>query len=471
MSSIGQFRDTLIPSTVHNARKLRFYEELWQHAEPERVRTVDDLSLLPVMDRVDYTERFHLFWTEEMLGRPFLVTHTSGTTGDPLYRYRSEEELDYIRRFFAAIHRSRGLSSRDRAVSVDTTNADAPHGGAIRIPHPGPLLHVPMDVPADIENVVEVLATPHRVEGELRFVEELNMGMRQFVILTSFLAERGVDPKHALHVRRVRTSGGYLNAGAVRRISAFWDLFVGDQFSLSEIFGGAWKCSTCGWYHPDPFIAAEVVDHRTGDRISQGVGVLVLTELYPFVQTHPFIRYWTGDVVETVATGCEKSSLSFRYLGRTYARCGQTVRGPLRPKVKHASHGAILDGEGGLLVCPGPVMDFLGDQEGIARCGVWSEVADPLGLGRPRFALQLEPGRPPVLRLWVSVDSPHEVDPALVRRLHAVLLHSNPALATRFEQKSLTIDVALVDTAAEPTWADEYRNEEDARALWAAADP
>ncbi len=451
------FRDTLIPSTIANAERLRFYRELWRHAEPERVRTTGDLPLLPLMDKIDYLERFHLFWTEELLRQDFLVTHTSGTTGEPLYRYRSQEELTYISRFFAALHRSRGRSSRHAALVVDTSIPDVGHGGAIRIPTPHTILSVPMKTPTGAERVIEALAAPHRVAGTLRFAEGLNMGARQLVILTSLLAERGIDPQRAFHVRSITTSGGYLNAGALRRISASWGIPVSDKFSLSEVFGGAWKCPRCGWYHPDPFVAAEVVDHRTGVPVGRGAGVLVLTELLPFVQTHPFIRYWTGDVVEAAATDCEGASLAFRFLGRTDARCGGRARAPFEVREKHATQEVLADEDGSLLVRPVPLLDLLGDEEGIARWPIWADGIDPLGLGRPMFALRLEPGRPSVVRLCVSVDRWRKVDPTLIGRLHAALLRENPELAVRSARTDVTIDVAMVDAGAEPLWADRSR--------------
>ena len=330
---------------------------------------------------------------------------------------------------------------------VDTTNAEAAHGGAIRIPQPRTVLSVPMNGPVDVERVVEALAKPHPVAGELRFPEGLNTTAHQLVILTSFLAEQGIDPRRAFRVRWMRTSSAYLNAGATRRISALWGIPIGDQFSLSEIFGGAWKCLTCGWYHPDPFVAPEVVDQRTGARLVRGPGVLVLTELFPFVQAHPFIRYWTGDVVEAGPTDCEGSPFAFRYLGRTGRRPGG-IGGLSRSLPKHASQGVVSDEDGTLLVGPAPLLDLLGDEEGIARepiGGAWGERPDPLGLGKPMFALRFEPGRPSVVRLSVSVDRPDELDPALAARLHAVLLDHNPELASRFAQKRLAIDVAFVD--------------------------
>src|SRR5205085_1805228 len=197
--------------------------------------------------------------------------------------------------FFAALHHSRGCSSRDAAVVVDTSIPDVGHGGAIRIPTPRTILSVPMKTPTGAERVMEALATPHRVAGTLRFAEGLNMGARQLVILTSLLAERGIDPQRAFRVRWITTSGGYLNTGA------------------------------------------------------------------------------------------------FRLLGRTYARCGGRGRAPFEVREKHATQEVLLDEDGNLLVRPVPLLDLLGDEEGIARWPIWAEGIDPLGLGRPRFALGFEP--------------------------------------------------------------------------------
>jgi hypothetical protein len=437
------FVDGLIPSTIDNARRLPFYEEFWEHTEPEQVRTVDDLQLLPLMDRADYLERSHLFWTEEMLGRHFLVSHTSGTTGELLTRYRSAEEVDYIRRFFTALQRRGRASSGDAPTIVQIAAAEAVHGDVIPIPYPGTVLSLPMDAPADIECLVEVLARPQHVAGQPRCVEVLGIPVDQLVVLSSVLAERGVDPKQAFHLRRISTCGGYLNTGAARRISAFWGIPVNDQFSLSEIFGGARNCLACGWYHFDPLVAAEVVDHRTGVPLTGGCGILVLTELFPFVQAHPFVRYWTGDVIEATPSRCDGSCLAFRYLGRTHGRPGRAPRAPLRLKGGQETEGVLLDVDGEILVRPGPLLDFLGDREGVARWAVGGESGDPLGLGTPRFTLAFEPGQPSAVRLCVSVDRPEELPPALAERLHAVLLGHNPELALRSARGELAIDVVF----------------------------
>lgn len=453
---VESFRDSLVPPTIRNAQRIRFYRELWRKADLEQVRTVDDLRLLPVMDRVDYQDRFHLFWTDEMLSQTFLVTYTSGTTGEPLYRYRSEEELDYIRRFFTSLNRS-GRHSGGQPLVVETRSAEVAHGGAIRIPFPGTVVAAPMNSASHVDHLTEVLATPHRIGGEQRYVEGINIGAHELVILTSVLAERGVDPARAFRLRWARISGGYLNRAAVRRISAFWGIRVQDHFSLSEIFGGAWQCPACGLYHPDPFVAAEVLDYRTGVRIDQGPGMLVLTELYPFVQTHPFIRYWTGDLVETAPGDCGGSSMAFRYIGRTYVRRDRTMRAPFRLREEDATEGAILDEDGTLLVRPAPLLDLLGDQEGIARWGIWGECSDPLGLGRPRFALRLEPGQPSVVRLCVSViDRSLERGCTLAGIIDAALLSQNPELAERVASNRVVVEITLAGEGTEPPWADPY---------------
>ena len=450
------FRDDLVPSTVRNAQRIRFYRELWRDANYEQVCTVADLHLLPFMDRVDYQERFHLFWTEEMLSQKFLVTHTSGTTGEPMYRYRGEEELAYIRRFFTSLNRSGGNSGVPPLV-VETRSAEVAHGGAIGIPFPGHVVTVPMNSASHVDHLTEVLATPQQFGGEQRYVEGIILGAHELVILTSALAERGVDPARTFRVQWARISGGYLNRAAVRRISDFWGIWIQDHFSLSEIFGGAAQCRACGLYHPDPFLAAEVVDHRTGARMDRGAGMLVLTELYPFVQAHPFIRYWTGDLVETAPSECGGSSMGFRYIGRTYARCRRTIRAPFRLREEDATEGVILDEDGTLLVRPARLLDLLGDQEGIARWGIWGECGDPLELGRPKFALRFEPGRPSIVRLCVAVvRRPRHSDPALSSMLHAALLSQNPELAQRVASNRVVVEVMLAEEGEEPDWADPY---------------
>jgi hypothetical protein len=140
--------------------------------------------------------------------------------------------------------------------------------------------------------------------------------------------------------------------------------------------------------------------------------------------------------------------------------------------MKHAAQGVVLDEDGNLLVRSAPILDFLGDEEGIARTEVWAEGGDPLGLGTPRFALRFEPGQPSVVRLCVSVDRPRELDPALASRLHAALLGHNAELAAKVARKDLTVDVTLVNRGAEPPWAEPYRPvDEPARPLSVAAEP
>jgi hypothetical protein len=63
-------------------------------------------------------------------------------------------------------------------------------------------------------------------------------------------------------------------------------------------------------------VVPEVVHPRTLQPIDRGVGVLLLTALYPFTQQMPLVRYFTGDLVEVVEPASAPGGLQARYLGR-----------------------------------------------------------------------------------------------------------------------------------------------------------
>jgi hypothetical protein len=66
----------------------------------------------------------------------------------------------------------------------------------------------------------------------------------------------------------------------------------------------------------DPHVIPEVVHPRTLQPVTRGVGVLLLTSLYPFTQQMPFVRYWTNDLVDVLSSADEPLGLQVRYLGR-----------------------------------------------------------------------------------------------------------------------------------------------------------
>lgn len=88
---------------------------------------------------------------------------------------------------------------------------------------------------------------------------------------------------------------------------------VNDRFTLTEAIGGASRIPGTDIFELDPHLLGEVVDPDTERRTDDSIGLLVLTNLYPFVQMQPLIRYTVGDLVRQLpGTG----PMRFQFLGK-----------------------------------------------------------------------------------------------------------------------------------------------------------
>ena len=97
-----------------------------------------------------------------------------------------------------------------------------------------------------------------------------------------------------------------------------------------------------------------IVDAFTREPLEGGVGVLVLTGLYPFSQTMPLIRYWTGDLVE-IGPQCERAGdRGFRCRGRLASSLVHPgpVGDPLLVSSQDVQH--FLDGRPEVATAPHP---------------------------------------------------------------------------------------------------------------------
>ena len=132
------------------------------------------------------------------------------------------------------------------------------------------------------------------------------------LLLTSYLLEQGIEPSD-LGVQSVTVTGGYLSMNWIEFLQDSWGCMVNDRFTLTEAIGGASRIPGTDVFELDPHIIGEVVDPDTGRPSEDSVGLLVLTNLYPFVQMVPLIRYTVGDLVRLVPG---PGPLRFQFLGK-----------------------------------------------------------------------------------------------------------------------------------------------------------
>ena len=305
-----EFANRLIRATIENARRIPFYEKLWSGVDVESIQHTRDLRRLPLLHKPKAVEFLRTFDYRET---PALLSHSSGTTtGEITVRCRSQRELQAMWDLF------KGQEAWDdsQELPLILNIACANHGQPVPLPGRGfGLAAVGFDRDV-IEHVVQQLTRTYHFPGVSSRVEAIHSSLGFLKMLTLELIERGIPPA-SLGMKCLVTFGEHLTDAWAERLMRIWNAELVDRYSCSETIGGARRCSDCGWLTFDPLSFPEAVDPVTEQPIEDGVGLLVLTELYPYSDLQPLIRFIPGDLVRIRQTTCKGTAVpTFRFLGR-----------------------------------------------------------------------------------------------------------------------------------------------------------
>lgn len=283
---MSRLREALLPFTIRNAARLRFYAESWDGLDAEAVLAVADLPKLPTLTKVEY--RRSLMFEELAVSDTAYVTHTTGTTGPLTWRHRSLAEASIINELF-------GDRTEQPSSDLALTFRYDHHGMAL--PVPGRMRAIPIGLTdeTELKQCVEMLTASYRfASGSLR-PTIISGSSLDVAVLAEAWIEAG-RPEDALPIHTLYLLG-FVDAGLFRFLTGtFNGAQVLEKYSLTEIFGGATRRWPSKQFVLDPYVIGEVVDEH-GMPVPSGVaGELTLTELFPFVQMQPLIRYRTGDI-------------------------------------------------------------------------------------------------------------------------------------------------------------------------------
>lgn len=332
-------RESLLPTTVEQAREIPFYASLWSSADlpaDSRAWDVTTLDRVPVI-------------TKESPGggagsvlhpgrKATMVIRSSGSTGRPFVRYRGPEELRAYADFGTAIRRAaagRGggappptvhaslLTTRTHASLLGTAGADR-------------TLSLALVDGNDLERALDLLAAEPLFPGLEGAVVDITGNPGDLMLLGAGLARRGLVRDG--FITRVVVVSDYLSPlvrDYLRSVFGSGTDIV-ERYSMSEVVGGATVCPACDALHFDPVVVPQVVALDDDSPVTAGIGRMVLTELHPFSQVQPLLRYDNGDLVERVAGGCEPDEVTVSFVGRRAetpaARDGGRTRVVLRPR-------------------------------------------------------------------------------------------------------------------------------------------
>lgn len=269
-----------------------------------------ELRALPVIARSDLQAEPDSFLAEDV--DTGWISHTAGSTGAPVSIPRSAAEVRFQQSFFQKMmdEAARRLPSRPLVL----TFPNAYHGVATPLPSLGKVFSAGVTDDVLIEDAARVLREEYRFPGHDRRISILSGLGFHIAFFTSYLFDRGIDPAEC-GIRGINVTGAHLPSSLRQYLERSWQAQVNDRFTLTEIAGGATRGASDSPFRVDPYCLAEAVDADSGEPIREGVGLLVMSSLHPFVQRQPMIRYRTGDLVRVRAHD-GASVTAFDFLGK-----------------------------------------------------------------------------------------------------------------------------------------------------------
>jgi phenylacetate-coenzyme A ligase PaaK-like adenylate-forming protein len=309
--AVYEFRDNLLRLTFEwCVLRSEFYRERFINVI--NFDGLSDLSKLPVLRREDVvTNRVQLSCCTDA---PACVQYTTGTTGSFLPLYRSAAEVSFLSSFYQ--ERLQEVQGPARLRPLYLTLASNYHGMSTPLPAAAYILSAGVYDRTQAQQALNLLKQEYsfpNVERQISAIIGADILVRA---LTAYLIGRGESPA-SFGIKRLVITGGYMSAMAKAKLGALWNATIHDRLSMSEIFGGAAQVVPGGPWIFDVEAIPEIVHPRTLVPVKHGVGVLLMTSLYPFSQMTPLIRYYTGDLVEIFnAPGSSDSNLVVNLKGR-----------------------------------------------------------------------------------------------------------------------------------------------------------
>lgn len=427
---LREFHGRLLLPTLENAGRTSFYRERWGDRRLASV-TLDTLDELPLIRKADLVEAGV---AAQLRGEQVCdEILSSGTTGAPFVTIRGQREQQRIAELFSALNSGGPTTPVARGLAIQNPQ----HGFQVRVPAAIRLHPVSIYDKHSFTHGVRVLRSTFNEPGVASECSLIVAGERCLRAFVQYLEAHAITvedgpPRYAV------TFGHYVPQHLRHRVRRVLNAEIIDRFSISEAFGGATESLRDGWYYFDPLLIPEVVSLDDGRRITDGIGELVLTALYPFQECQPLVRYATGDLVRVTHTGAAfPGQLGIKPLGRHSA--------------------AVWSSEPpGLLFAATDLYEAIDPLDWPSREAVFRdarEVSDAHGLGNPLYAVQTEAdGSRELIHIQVQAPSSRDrqLDAARELDVRERLLGRSPVASELVARGCKVVTVSLVDHVAAP---------------------
>jgi phenylacetate-CoA ligase len=269
----------------HAYEKVPFYRNAFNKAgiNPSKIYGVRDLSLLPIISRVDLMAGGPSYFLRQGANPDkLIVKHTTGTSGNPTIVYMNLMEQTFRHlTFLDSLRRNVHLKLPLTLVDFGPERKDSATQIFRQI---GPFKIVRIFRNLPMEQQIKILTS----------IKPTILGGRpsMFWELALVLKEQGIRPSRPALIR----TGAEMLFDHVRFL--LQDVFnckVVDYYNCEEAGNLAWECpENQNLMHPNTAnVWIEIVDQQDKPVSTGGEGRIVITNLYNY--TMPFIRYPLGD--------------------------------------------------------------------------------------------------------------------------------------------------------------------------------
>jgi phenylacetate-CoA ligase len=288
----------------------QFYRRRFRDAD---VDPRDIGSLKDFVEKIPFTTKDDLrMYNDDFLCVPKSqvvdVTATAGTTGTPIFVYRTRRDWEvYVESKMRSLVE---LGIKDSDVFQISTAFDQLYFGAIFFDYASKRLGITVlrMGPSNLRRQLEVM---RRLETTVIYTTPGHM-----LLLTEEAERMGMNPQKDFNLRMgmfvaqsLHTEDWQPNA-LNHRIREEWGIEVYSGYGSTEMMVGCWECKQHGGHHvEDDLLFVEIVDPATGLPVPPGeLGEIVFTHLS--WEGMPLIRFRQGDIsrLETQRCVCGKTA-------------------------------------------------------------------------------------------------------------------------------------------------------------------
>lgn len=278
---------------VHVSSSVPYYHEqfLNLHIKPEDIQTINDLKKLPILNKATIKkEGIERFTSATFPKKKMIISSSSGSTGEPLFYQNTPDAYSMI---LAANLRGwywMGYKLGDKYVKLSQNARNKP------------IKKLQDKISRNLYLATNPLID-YNFEYILKEIERYKPKiLRCYPDPLLFLARyKSNHSEFSYKPIAITTTGNTLFPETREEIETAFGCKIYDSYSC-EGNSTVFECPTHSCYHSTEEYGITEVVNENGERITNGVGRLISTDLWNLA--HPFIRYDTQDNVEIDDTQC-----------------------------------------------------------------------------------------------------------------------------------------------------------------------